>query len=1013
MAITVQPYPISTVRPEGMPNAMPRVDESALAIGAGFNQARQQQIAGQGLEQASGAFANIAERDFRVENDAKVETDLNGFIGEKQKALSGFVQLQGKEAVDAAGGVTESLTKMKQRLLDGAKNDYQRERLTSRLDAQFNDALGRIDSHTAREARQWNRDSVAAKGALLDRQGVLDRDNPDDLTAQMMAKSDIARDLARIEKGAPADSDIAKAYVIAEQSKFLKGVLQAKLDDGNKRAAYALYEKYGNVLKHDAGVAAAMKGVRTEIDGENAANGALAKVGLPQIRSGESAVPGVGKWGPQVQQAAHRAGVSPDLFQRVVGVESAGNERAVSSAGARGLSQLMPGTARDLGVDPDNPEQNLTGGARYLKQQLDRYKGDEKLALMAYNWGPGNVDRWMNAGADPSKVPAETQEYVRKIAGTPPGAALFKGDLKVGYEQAKADIMNRTDLAPEVRANALASLGKVETQVTSFQASALKSLRDEVNSTLAIAYLTPGVLKPGVLAAFADKAAALGEGELSTRYRALALMEGTIRDGVMMAPADRQKFIKELSEGLPRQILEGVSGANAEALTKANDAFAKLKQEHGDGLPFAADRVTSVAQQFADAGKGEKAREVAEWGMAALQAGQASKMTPQQQAAIRSDLEQKAQRYELTEQQGELYHQLRQIDRAQVAAFKADPFAAGQKLLTLPARAIDDAAGRAQDANAIAKARGLRESSIAPYSDDDFAALRSQADQNPQMGQQLFRSLAAKWQAHPEFIPLIAAGLSGKGEGDPVSRGYAAALSFYAEADPARRMVADQILGGTKLLRDLGDGGRKPQTSADAWQQTMQDKIGNAFVDMGGKVPAVISDAVRAVYTWQMHRAGKQGDKLDTDVLEGAIDSVVGKTITINGQTLLPPKGVDAYQFNNAVRTLTPLDLPGELRTINGSPVPPEKIARYATFTNAGGEGRYFVYMPDAAQGGKPDFVQRPDGQPYVLDIKPLLGRPAAAPAMLAPPQTRAVLAPPQTRAVPLMRRDDYSRPRP
>jgi soluble lytic murein transglycosylase-like protein len=86
--------------------------------------------------------------------------------------------------------------------------------------------------------------------------------------------------------------------------------------------------------------------------------------------------------------------------------ESGGNAKAVSSAGAIGLAQLMPGTARALGVDPWNPEQNLRGGARYLKQQYERF-GDWGLALAAYNAGPGNVSK--------GYIPSSTKKYVRNV----------------------------------------------------------------------------------------------------------------------------------------------------------------------------------------------------------------------------------------------------------------------------------------------------------------------------------------------------------------------------------------------------------------------------------------------------------------------------------------------------------------------------------------------------------------------------------------------------------------------
>jgi hypothetical protein len=119
-------------------------------------------------------------------------------------------------------------------------------------------------------------------------------------------------------------------------------------------------------------------------------------------------------------EAARRNNLDPDLFLRLIQQESGFQPHVTSSAGAYGPAQLMPGTAADLGVDPRDPLQNLEGGARYLRQQMDTF-GDPRLALAAYNAGPGAVQKY--GGVPPYK---ETQNYVASILGGPGGGNVTR-----------------------------------------------------------------------------------------------------------------------------------------------------------------------------------------------------------------------------------------------------------------------------------------------------------------------------------------------------------------------------------------------------------------------------------------------------------------------------------------------------------------------------------------------------------------------------------------------------------
>lgn len=114
---------------------------------------------------------------------------------------------------------------------------------------------------------------------------------------------------------------------------------------------------------------------------------------------------------PYIEEMALKYDVEPELIQAVIATESCYDHKAVSRVGAKGLMQLMPATAAELGVnDLFDPRDNIAGGVRYLRQMLDTFNQDKRLALAAYNAGPNAVKKY--GGVPPYK---ETRRYVKKI----------------------------------------------------------------------------------------------------------------------------------------------------------------------------------------------------------------------------------------------------------------------------------------------------------------------------------------------------------------------------------------------------------------------------------------------------------------------------------------------------------------------------------------------------------------------------------------------------------------------
>jgi hypothetical protein len=292
-------------------------------------------------------------------------------------------------------------------------------------------------------------------------------------------------------------------------------------------------------------------------------------------------------------QIAQQQGVPPDLFVRLVNQESGFQPDVRSSAGAYGLAQLMPGTADYLGVDINDPVQNLTGGARYLREQLDRF-GNPELALAAYNAGPGNVSKY--GGIPPFE---ETQNYVRSILGgsaptqistsgvdsmpmnqQPQGLFGFLAgpqseDTRTG-DQRKADVFNSLALGlNELRMNPSQALS---TGIQNRMQAAREDRRTAATTNRTIEWLRT---QPNG-ERYAQMAEALGPNAALQAYQAERAAQAAASRGEIKEVDGR--LVRVMQDGTVQEIYSPYAsgGASQEQITQAGALRDDLNKELGD-----------------------------------------------------------------------------------------------------------------------------------------------------------------------------------------------------------------------------------------------------------------------------------------------------------------------------------------------------------------------------------------------------------------------------------------------
>lgn len=944
---------------------------------------------GQGATKAAEVFDQVVVEDMSNQYQDMVTKLLHGdpsktTVGPDGKPVadSGYFGKKGRAALDDRPAVEKQMEEFQKEISGKIISLNQRRAFTSFANNYRLSQHGRIAGYADQQAAVYAEHTNDASAKLQFRNVSI---NPDDPATLLAAREDVRSAYVRnvqLRGGGPeevreaiarADQDVLQAQVTAIGA--TDPIKALRIVEKNRALLGPAYVPLHARFKSEANAAEA----------DDLVAGYMGATAIPDA---------VRKFDPLIQQASSQTGISPALGYGLISQESRGNPNAISPAGARGLTQLMPGTAADLGVtNPHDPAQAIPAGFRYLKQQIDKY-GSERAGLMAYNWGPGHYEKWVRDGSDPDRIPQETRDFVRRVQGY---AASYGS--RVDVKAAQLDILNRTDIPAAVKASAYAKIEKQSAAVEAMKTAQVKSLDDTLEATTQTMIAAPTTYKRGTLAMLADSYEAAGDRSAAVNTRILAANEDALLTFATSSESAQRRILEGLLPGKAKALAAGILAADEKTRGEAG----KVARSEFDAIKEAAEKgnipIGTMVKKIGDAvdmavrsGDPLLPRQIYEYADARAKAESIGKAGPTGQEQLLTDLR---SRIEEGEQANASIKQLdfaQEISRKQKEAFAQDAFSAGTSLYPEVGKPVPINWGDKPDSLAAAlamRASQARQISsrreglpVIPFTVAEVEGLRNHLDKGPpDLQASLLKTLAL---SPPDMLPGIAATLAGKKEtSDQISRSYAAALGIYWDKDPATAPIADQILRGASIIRTMGANGKEPPTASPIWNTTFQESLGNIFRDMGDRVPAEFAAAVASIYAYQMQQAGKQGVATpDPAVMRKAIEAVGGKPVTLNGQSFFPPvRGMDAYGVDAALRTLTPGDMDG-LRTLEGDPITPEVVRNRGVLTNVG-EGRYKVRVPDPRRGGDLSEVLDPaTGRAWVLDMKPLVQRSRIAPSV-------------------------------
>jgi soluble lytic murein transglycosylase-like protein len=824
----------------------------------------------------------------------------------------------------------------------------------------------------------WGKAQVGSLITNIDQYGKQAIDSADPrLVEQLIAQANAAID-GRVEGGALSAEVAAKMKV-----DFGSNVYMTKMEIAFQKdlaSGLALYE--------------ATKGKLNAADARRMAT--KAADGGKQLQAekiGNDATPPLGgygnvsHWTGQIEGAAKKTGLPAPLIAAVASQESAGDPNAKSPAGAEGPMQFMPGTARDRGVtNVRDPNEAIPKGAEYLKEQIDKFGKVE--GLMAYNWGPGNTQKWIDGGRK-GAVPKETQDYVASVLRK---EALFSG--KGGDALAETNIeylrnrerIARSDMDPELKARSIAVLDRNRGTMNAAVQEERKATKDAAETEMMKTALGKGT--DGSFQQFADRYRAAGDNSEAEKWQWFADNESVVKNFYNATPA-QQREIAAMAPGAAGTLLQSYLSNKRHDASEFRKLAVAEEALFNQGLASNADPETLVANAHRTiaylkaAGEHKKAEDFQASFEGALQGAHLAKLP----AHLRDQALQEARLIAqspngLTPFHNALLSELQKGKGKYDEQWNKDPMGMTDNLRItrtqplMPNMTDEQRTGwalqRARDVE-IARQHGgkdvpfLRPTEVAMLSDVLLKA-------KPEQRQQELARMAVALSAVPGAMESVAKQLH---KNDVLSANFANAMGFYAKNTAYDKAIADSLIVAASGIVEAGPAGDKfklPEKMINMIEREVDRSRGSGATRMNAAAIEGQNWAIAARYAYLAQGKRTDLNVIDEPTLQQAVRDVYGNIEKKNGKEWPIPREVNSSTWRQGIDNIDATDLANLMPANDGTRVTKDTIARDGGFQVVG-DGKYHVYIPDPRNAGSEVQLRNADGRPFVIDIRQLIAR--------------------------------------